>query len=72
MSLIVASDDQLFALPLGEREVEWEIKLSKERAWERFATLSQVAVLEGEEREVSILSGECVHENDFTDVACSG
>lgn len=54
LSLIIASDDQLFALPLAEKEVEWEIRLSKEGAWDRFSTLSQVAVLEGDEKEVSI------------------
>ena len=52
LSLLVADQDQLFALPLGETMVEWEVRLSREGAWERFATLSQVAVLEGSERQV--------------------
>lgn len=56
LSLLIASDDQLFALPIGEERVEWDIRLSKEDAWQRFSTLGQVAVLEGEEREVSDLS----------------
>lgn len=55
LSLLIASDDQLFALPIGERKLEWEIKLSKEGAWDRFCTLSQVAVLEGVEKEVSVM-----------------
>lgn len=55
LSLIVADDDQLFALPIGEEKVEWQIQLSKEGCWERYATLSQIAVLEGQEREVSAL-----------------
>lgn len=54
LSLIIASDDQLFALPIGQTQLEWEIKLSKEDAWDRFCTLSQVAVLGGEEKEVSV------------------
>lgn len=53
LSLIIADGDQMFALPIGEQEIEWEVKLSKGDAWERFCTLSQVAVLEGEEKEVS-------------------
>lgn len=53
LSLLIANDDQLFALPLAEQRLGWEIKLSKEGAWDRFSTLSQVAVLEGDERDVS-------------------
>ncbi|KAK5719849.1 hypothetical protein LTR15_007121 [Elasticomyces elasticus] len=50
LSLIIASD-QLFALPLGEHLEQFEVQLTKEQIWERYATISHIAVLEGEERE---------------------
>ena len=52
LSLIIASD-QYFALPLGEEKEPFEIWLTREKIWERYATISHIAVLEGEEREVS-------------------
>nr|OQO24333.1 hypothetical protein B0A51_05560 [Rachicladosporium sp. CCFEE 5018] len=50
LSLLVAADP-LFALPLGEEREEWVVWLQKERVWERFATLSQIAGLDGEKLE---------------------
>ena len=41
----------LFGLPLGEASVEFKSWLSKEDIWGRLRTLSQFAVLEGEELE---------------------
>ncbi|KIW51204.1 hypothetical protein PV05_09946 [Exophiala xenobiotica] len=41
--------DPLFGLPLGEDSVEFETWLSKDDIWSRLRTLSQIAVLEGEE-----------------------
>ena len=55
LSLIVASD-QLFSLPLGEQEEKFEVRLPREKVWERYNTLSQISMLEGEQREVS---GKC-------------
>lgn len=53
LSLITGhGDDQLFSLPLGEQEEPFEVKLPKERIWDRFNTLSQIAMLEGDEKEV--------------------
>ena len=52
LSLLVASD-QKFALPLGEEKERFEVWLPREEVWERYATISHIAVLEGEEREVS-------------------
>ncbi|KAK4977484.1 hypothetical protein LTR66_010670 [Elasticomyces elasticus] len=43
--------DPLFALPLGEWEEEWTVRITREGLWERWATLSQVAAQEGEARE---------------------
>lgn len=51
LSLIVPND-QYFSLPLGEHLEPFETWLSKEAVWERYSTISHIAVLEGEEREV--------------------
>ena len=48
LSLLVASDDQMFSLPIGEHEEPFETSLPPEKAWERYATLAHIAVLEGE------------------------
>jgi hypothetical protein len=37
----------LFGLPIGENTVAFETWLPKEDIWQRFRTLSQIAVLEG-------------------------
>lgn len=41
--------DPMFSLPLGEDSVPFETWLSKEDMWSRYRTLSQVAILEGDE-----------------------
>lgn len=41
--------DPLFSLPLGEGAVDFQTWLSKDAIWSRLRTLSQLAVLEGEE-----------------------
>jgi len=51
LSLIKAGD-QLFSLPLGEHLEPFETWLPKEKIWERYSTISHIAVLQGEEREV--------------------
>lgn len=51
--MIVAADDPLFSMPLGANEEAWTVWLTKEKVWERYRTLGQVAILEGEELEVS-------------------
>ncbi|KAI9791557.1 MAG: hypothetical protein M1835_000236 [Candelina submexicana] len=43
--------DPLFSLPLGEESVPFAISMSKEKVWERYSTLSQIANLGGEEKE---------------------
>jgi len=43
--------DPLFGLPLGEDSVEFTTWMAKENIWARLRTLSQLAVLEGEELE---------------------
>lgn len=54
LTLIVAADP-LFSLPLGEYEEKFETWLTKERVWDRYSTLSQIAMLDGEKLEVSVL-----------------
>jgi len=51
LSLIIANE-QYFALPLGEQTVPFEVWLPREKIWERYSTISHIAVLQGEEREV--------------------
>ena len=41
----------LFGLPIGESNLEWETWLSKDDVWKRYRTLSQIAILEGDELE---------------------
>lgn len=53
LSIIIASDP-LFSLPLAEHVEKNEVWLAKDALWDRFNTLSQIAMLEGEEREVSV------------------
>jgi hypothetical protein len=53
LSLIFAANP-MFALPLGEEREEWSVFLSKEKVWERFSTLSQIAELEGSKLEVCL------------------
>lgn len=53
---IGGADDvrQLFQLPLKEQSTPFSHVLTVERLWDRFATLGHIAVLQGEEREVSL------------------
>jgi hypothetical protein len=43
--------DPMFSLPVGEDTEEFETWLSKDDIWKRLRTLSQIAILEGEELE---------------------
>ena len=44
----------LFSAPLEEDQIKYSVWLTKEALWERLATLSHVAMLEGEERETFV------------------
>ena len=48
----------LFSLPLGEGCAKWTHWLSREATWDRYRTLSQFAVLQGEESAVGQQSFE--------------
>ncbi|KAI1818487.1 S-adenosyl-L-methionine-dependent methyltransferase [Poronia punctata] len=67
-----------FSLPLGEGRHRWTIWLSEEALWARFNTLSQIAVLKGEEREAAVkffketISGADVERNEKGDIAAHG
>ncbi|KAI9755138.1 MAG: Proteasome subunit beta type-1 [Chaenotheca gracillima] len=68
-----------FSLPLGENLTHWTVWLTPEKVWERYRTLSQIAILEGEEKERVmekffriIKDGEDVERNDKGEVALHG
>lgn len=49
----LTSDFPRFSLPLGEDSVEWTVWLTEEALWARINTLSQVAVLKGEQKDAA-------------------
>ena len=49
----IQSAQPLFSLPLGEGSVETVKWMTREAVWERYRTLSHIALLEGEELAVS-------------------
>lgn len=49
----IQSADPLFSLPLGEQSEKFTYWLKAEAVWDRFHSLSQISVLEGEELTVS-------------------
>lgn len=51
--LDVPSTSTLFSLPLGEETFEFTYWMSKEAVWQRYSTLSQIAVLDATEKQVS-------------------
>ncbi|GAB7349518.1 hypothetical protein MBLNU459_g0223t2 [Dothideomycetes sp. NU459] len=75
---IATSAEPLFSLPLGEHIERWEIWLTKEAVWDRFNTLSHVAMLEGEEKQrihkifTDAINGKDVETNDKGEVAVHG
>ncbi|KAF2199651.1 S-adenosyl-L-methionine-dependent methyltransferase, partial [Delitschia confertaspora ATCC 74209] len=67
-----------FSLPLGEERIEWTVWLSEEALWGRINTLSQVAVLQGEQKEAGYrlfketLQAEDVQRNEKGEIALHG
>ena len=51
--LTIQSADPLFSLPLGENSEKFTYWLTPEAVWNRYHSLSQISVLEGQELEVS-------------------
>lgn len=68
----------LFSLPLGEDKTTWTVWLTEEGVWNRYATLSQIANLEPEKRELikeqvfEALKGEEVEHNEKGEVCVHG
>jgi hypothetical protein len=58
-AMVVGNNNSLFSLPLGEDAVKWTVWLDVEALWKRLRTLSHVAVLEGEQLQVSNHSPFC-------------
>jgi hypothetical protein len=75
---LVTSADPLFALPLAENVEKWSVWLTEEALWDRLSTLSQIAVLEGEERDKvrsvikEALNGDDVQRNEKGEVELHG
>ncbi|KAI5926875.1 methyltransferase domain-containing protein [Camillea tinctor] len=67
-----------FSLPIGEDTLKWTVWLSEDALWSRFNTLSQVAILRGEEREAAIklfkeiIRGDDVERNEKGEIAAHG
>jgi hypothetical protein len=67
-----------FSLPIGTEDVFWTVYLTDEAIWSRYYTLSQIAVLKGEQlvevkRQVfEALKGEEVERNAAGEVALHG
>lgn len=67
-----------FSLPLGEETVKWAVWLTEQAIWERYLTLSQIAILNGPDREIvkravfQALTGEGVEKNEKGEVALHG
>ena len=55
----IQAADPLFSLPLGEESVKFTYWMSKDAIWKRYSTLSQVAVLDPAEKEVSVFPLRC-------------
>jgi hypothetical protein len=67
-----------FSLPLGEERIEWTVWLSEEALWARISTLSQVAVLQGEQKAAGhktfkeALQSDDVERNEKGEIALHG
>ncbi|KAI1775633.1 S-adenosyl-L-methionine-dependent methyltransferase [Hypoxylon cercidicola] len=67
-----------FSLPLGEGNTKWTVWLSEEALASRLNTLSQIAVLKGDEREAfvklfkEIVQGDNVERNEKGEIAVHG
>ena len=67
-----------FSLPLGEAEEKWTVWLSEETLWQRYCTLSQIAILKGDQLEEvrktfeRALKGEDVQRNERGEGAVHG
>ncbi|KAF1984648.1 methyltransferase [Aulographum hederae CBS 113979] len=76
--LTISAANPLFSLPLGEDQQDWTVWLTKEALWQRYRTLSQIAILEGEELEkahatfTDAVTSADVETNDKGEIAVHG
>lgn len=74
----ISDDLPRFSLPIGEDRVSWTVWLSKDALWSRMNTLSQISVLDGNEREQVLkifdeaLAGDDVQRNEKGEIAMHG
>lgn len=67
-----------FSVPLGQDSVSWTVWLTEDALWNRFNTLSQIAVLEGEKKVAAqawfkeALTMDDVERNEKGEVAVHG
>ncbi|KAI9792885.1 MAG: hypothetical protein M1833_000997 [Piccolia ochrophora] len=70
--------DPLFSLPLGEESIPWVSWLTPEGVWDRFSTLSQIALLEHgrktslKQQVFDLIAGGDVERNEKEEVALHG
>jgi len=69
----------LFSIPLGTESVPFTVWLEPEALWKRFNTLSQIAILEGVDREEFrakfdkiLAEGKELERNEKGEIACHG
>ncbi|MCJ1351558.1 MAG: hypothetical protein MMC33_001542 [Icmadophila ericetorum] len=74
----IQAADPLFSLPLGEDSQEFTYWLTRESIWERFHTLSHIAVLEGgrledcKRKAFEAMNGNDVEVNEKGELALHG
>lgn len=67
-----------FSLPLGEETVKWTVWLTEDALWARINTLSQVAVLNGDQKDAAYrtfkeaLQSPDVERNEKGEIALHG
>ncbi|KAK8125760.1 MFS-type transporter [Apiospora kogelbergensis] len=67
-----------FSLPIGEKTSKWTVWLTEDALWSRLSTLSQIAVLQGEEKEAAVkafkkaMQGDDVERNGDGEIALHG
>ncbi|GAB7345307.1 hypothetical protein MBLNU457_3664t2 [Dothideomycetes sp. NU457] len=75
---LITSSEPLFSLPIAVHEDSWTVWLPEDKVWDRLSTLSQIAILEGEERErvhkifVGSIASEDTERNEQGDLAIHG
>lgn len=67
-----------FSLPIGEQTSQWTVWLTEDALWSRLSTLSQIAVLKGEQKEAAVnvfneaMQSDDVERNSDGEIALHG